>query len=395
MTIQAVCAGLSATREPGVWFDTAGYDAETLSPLLERIADPPFSAILLYPEKAHKIHQAAPGRLRRVLQIDSVAELRSAVEAGWLRAPDEPSWIVASRSVEVLEEAPAHQFERCLRAEVASAGELRDAIELGRRYRWLLLQLKDVTNIPLELAIATLQGGSTSLVRIVSDPQDVDGAILSLGVMESGPDCVMFSPRTAGALDDFLERLKSCRSGKLILSTGTVLRTSPAGMGHRSCVDLVTMFTKTEGMLVGSTSHGGLLCCPEVFPMPYMDLRPFRVNAGAIHSYVYGPGGRTNYLSELRAGSPAMVVGLDGSTRNSRVGRVKTEVRPLRLIEVGFAEDAILNLFLQDDWHVRIYSDRGQPICLSDMKPGDRVLGHLGRPGRHVGIRVDETILER
>ena len=135
-------------REPGVWFDTAGDDAATLSPLLERIADPPFSAILLYPEKAHDIHRAAPARLRRALQIDSVAELRSVVETDWLRAHDQPSWIVASRSVEVLEEVPAHQFECCLRAEVASAGELRDAIELGRRYRWLLLQLKDVTNIP-------------------------------------------------------------------------------------------------------------------------------------------------------------------------------------------------------------------------------------------------------
>jgi 3-dehydroquinate synthase II/3-amino-4-hydroxybenzoic acid synthase len=109
------------------------------------------------------------------------------------------------------------------------------------------------------------------------------------------------------------------------------------------------MFAKTEGMLVGPTSHGGLPCCPEVFPMPHMDLRPFRINAGTIYSYVYGPGGRTNYLSGLRAGTPAMVVGLDGSIRNSRLGRVKTEVRPLRLIEVGFGEDVILNLFLQDD----------------------------------------------
>jgi 3-amino-4-hydroxybenzoic acid synthase len=170
-----------------------------------------------------------------------------------------------------------------------------------------------------------------------------------------------------------------------------MLRASPAGMGNRSCIDLVTMFAKTEGMLVGSISHGGPLCCPEVFPMLYMDLRPFRINAGGIYSYVYGPGGRTNYNSELRAGTSATVIGLDGSIRNSRVGRVKTEVRPLRPIEVGFGEDVVLNLFLQDDWHVTIYSERGQPICLSDLKP-DPVLNHLGKPGRHVGICVDETI---
>ncbi|RVJ22242.1 3-dehydroquinate synthase II [Sinorhizobium medicae] len=395
MTIHHASAGLSAKSDPGVWFDTAAEDAATLGPLLERVAGPPFSAILLYPNNAEQIDQTAPGRLRRVLQVDSVADLANAAETARLSASGQPSWIVASRSAEVLEEASAHQFERCLRAEVANAGELRDAIALGRRYPWLLLQLKDVTNIPLELAIATLQGTSTRLVRIISDPLDVDGAVLSLGVMESGPDCLMFSPRTTGALDAFLERLESLRLDKLPLSTGTVLRTSPMGMGHRSCVDLVTIFDKNEGMLVGSTSHGGLLCCPEVFPMPYMDLRPFRVNAGAVHSYVYGPGGRTNYLSELRAGTPAMVVGIDGTTRTSRVGRVKTEIRPLRLIEVGFKEDVVLNLFLQDDWHVRIYSDRGQPICLSDLKAGDRILGHLGKAGRHVGLRIDETIVER
>jgi 3-dehydroquinate synthase II/3-amino-4-hydroxybenzoic acid synthase len=43
-------------------------------------------------------------------------------------------------------------------------------------------------------------------------------------------------------------------------------------------------------------------------------------------------------------------------------------------------------LFLQDDWYVTIYSERCWPIWLSDLKLGDRVLGHLGKPGRHVRI---------
>jgi 3-dehydroquinate synthase II/3-amino-4-hydroxybenzoic acid synthase len=52
-------------------------------------------------------------------------------------------------------------------------------------------------------------------------------------------------------------------------------------------------------------------------------------------------------------------------------------------------------LFLQDDWHVTISSERCWSICLSDLKLGDRVLGHLENPGRHVRICVDETIFER
>jgi 3-dehydroquinate synthase II/3-amino-4-hydroxybenzoic acid synthase len=165
-------------------------------------------------------------------------------------------------------------------------------------------------------------------------------------------------------------------------------------MGHRSCIDLATIFEPDEGMIVGSTSQGGLLCCPEVFFLPYMELRPFRVNAGGVHSYVYAMNDRTNYLSELKAGSPAMIVGIDGRTREVPVGRIKTEIRPLRLIEVQFESGERANIIMQDDWHVRVFSKEGQPLNITVLKPGDKVLGHIATPGRHVGLPVDETIQE-
>jgi 3-dehydroquinate synthase II/3-amino-4-hydroxybenzoic acid synthase len=76
------------------------------------------------------------------------------------------------------------------------------------------------------------------------------------------------------------------------------------------------------------------------------------------------------------------------------VGRVKTEVRPLRLIEVEFASSEKVNVLMQDDWHVRVFGEDGKPRNITELKAGDRVLGHRARPGRHVGIRVDEHILE-
>src|SRR5262249_31200254 len=153
---------------------------------------------------------------------------------------------------------------------------------------------------------------------------------------------------------------------------------------YRSCIDLATLFSPTEGMLVGSTSQGGILCCPEVFFLPYMELRPFRVNAGAVHSYVYNQGDRTDYMTELRAGSPVMIVDLHGKARKACVGRMKTEIRPLRLIEVEFAGGERVNVLMQDDWHVRIFSEQGTPLNITELKPGDRVLGHVAKPGRHV-----------
>jgi 3-amino-4-hydroxybenzoic acid synthase len=147
-------------------------------------------------------------------------------------------------------------------------------------------------------------------------------------------------------------------------------------------------------MLVGSTSQGGILCCAEVFYLPYMDLRPFRVNAGAVHSYVYNLDNRTNYMTELRAGSSVMVVDTQGRARRAYVGRVKTEVRPLRLIEAEFRSGQRVNVIMQDDWHVRIFSAESTPLNITELKPGDKILGHCADPGRHVGIKVDEHIVE-
>jgi 3-dehydroquinate synthase II/3-amino-4-hydroxybenzoic acid synthase len=377
------------------WYDTTGRDADSLSSILSRISGAPFDAVVLYPANAVELCRMIPARLRCILQLDTLPMFHEALQTACLPSGPHDRWIVSSTSTEVLDAAQARQLACCLRVTVTSGAELHGAIERGRRYPWLLLSLRDVTNIPLELAVATLQGSGTKLIKEISDPDNVDDAIVSLGVMEKGADGVMFSPRAHEPLDRFLERLDEAKLGTMAMSVGTVRRTAPVGMGHRSCVDLITMFGPREGLLVGSTSQGGLLCCPEVFPMPYMDLRPFRVNAGAIHSYIYGLDGKTNYLSELRAGVSAMVVGLDGTTRPSTVGRIKTEIRPLRLIEVEFGEGVWVNLFLQDDWHVRIFSDDGRPICLSDLRAGDRVLGHVASPGRHVGIKITETIVER
>jgi 3-dehydroquinate synthase II/3-amino-4-hydroxybenzoic acid synthase len=212
--------------------------------------------------------------------------------------------------------------------------------------------------------------------------------------MEVGADGVMYSPTDHALLDQLTARLDGVEAPGVTIETGTIIRSAPVGMGFRSCLDLATLFSPDEGMLVGSTSQGGILCCPEVFFLPYMELRPFRVNAGAVHSYVYNVGDRTDYMTELRAGSAVQIVGVDGRARKAVVGRVKTEVRPLRLIEVEFPGQRRVNVIMQDDWHVRVFSAEGKPFNITELKPGDKVLGHVAKPGRHVGIRVDERIIE-
>ncbi|HYH03796.1 MAG TPA: 3-dehydroquinate synthase II, partial [Bacillota bacterium] len=173
-----------------------------------------------------------------------------------------------------------------------------------------------------------------------------------------------------------------------------VTLTRHVGMGWRSCVDTTGLMTQEEGMLVGSTSAGGILVCSETHYLPYMNLRPFRVNAGAVHSYIWMPDNNAGYLSEQEAGSRVLCVNWRGETRELTVGRVKTEIRPLLLIK-GEADGCELNVIVQDDWHIRLMGADGKPKNATLIQPGDLLLGYVCKQGRHVGISVAETIIER
>jgi 3-amino-4-hydroxybenzoic acid synthase len=376
------------------WFDSASLDHASAD-LLERVVAAGYSALVVYPGNAERFVDALPERMLRVLHVADEKEYNAVVEQELIPQGDvRRSWVVSSDDGEVLSRAARDGVATCLRMSAHDQASLLIAIGQGRAHRYLCMRFPDPTNIPLELVIASLQGSHTVVIKEVTDPDDAEDAVVALGVMEVGSDGVLFSPVRQEALDHFAGALDEVAAPTVAISVATVIRTAPIGMGHRACIDLATLFEPTEGMLVGSTSQGGILCCPEVFFLPYMELRPFRVNAGAIHSYVYGTGNRTNYMSELKAGSPAMIVGVDGRIREVPVGRIKTEIRPLRLIEAEFEGGEKINVIMQDDWHVRIFSEDGKPLNITELKPGDRVLGHLSSPGRHVGIPVDETIEE-
>lgn len=76
------------------------------------------------------------------------------------------------------------------------------------------------------------------------------------------------------------------------------------------------------------------------------------------------------------------------------VGRTKTEIRPLLLIEATFPRNRKANIIMQDDWHVRIFSDESKPLNVTELKAGEKILGFGTESGRHVGLKVDELIIE-
>ncbi|CAM8987627.1 unnamed protein product [Rhodiola kirilowii] len=156
-----------------------------------------------------------------------------------------------------------------------------------------------------------------------------------------------------------------------------------------------------EGLLVGSYARGLFLVHSECLESNYIASRPFRVNAGPVHSYVAVPGGRTMYLSELKAGKEVIVVDQMGRQRTAIVGRVKIETRPLILVEAKIDSDGTLySILLQNAETVALISPcqgNGQnkvAIPVTSLKVGDLVNIRLQGGARHTGIEIQEFIME-
>jgi len=148
-----------------------------------------------------------------------------------------------------------------------------------------------------------------------------------------------------------------------------------------------------EGMLIGSQASGMFLVNSESDDSPYVAARPFRVNAGAVHSYIK-IGDKTRYLSELRTGDTVTIVDSKGKQRDGIVGRIKIESRPLMLIEAK-AGDRTLSVILQNAETIKLVGKDGNPISVAKLKKGDEVLVHLEEGARHFGKKIEETIIEK
>lgn len=366
-------------ESPEIWFDLAS-GAPADPQILAKALHSPISGLLVRPSDGAPVEIS--DRVRRGWLIQGEGELA--------RVSD-PGEMVVSPSFDVVSQARSRGHPVGILWRVCDAATLEKACELLAQVDYLFLKLVDETNIPLELVLARAQ---PTRVRVIKSVETVEEALVALGVLEHGCHGILLAPRDLESVARIAHELTARPTHRLDLVEAEIVGLQYAGMGHRACVDTTTLMATDEGMIVGSTSSGGLLACSEVHPLPYMNTRPFRVNAGAIHSYLWGPGQLAGYLTDLSAGSEVLAVSTSGEARAVRVGRVKIEVRPLLKIE-AVSGDVSVNLFAQDDWHVRIFGADGRPSGVTTLKPGDKVLGYVCEPGRHVGIKISETIVEQ
>ena len=182
-------------------------------------------------------------------------------------------------------------------------------------------------------------------------------------------------------------------SPKENLSEVTVVSIRPVEMGDRVCIDTCSMMSPGEGMLIGSYSNCLFLIQSESEDNGYVASRPFRVNAGAVHSYMEVPGGGTRYLSEIKGGDPVLLCDENGNTRVASVGRCKVEKRPLLMVTAtdGKKEYTVM---LQNAETIKMVGSKGS-VSVTKLKSGDKVLAKIETGGRHFGMAIEETISEK
>ncbi len=240
--------------------------------------------------------------------------------------------------------------------------------------------------IPVENLLA--MGGGTLLLNAAS-AGEID---LALGILEKGVTGVVIlsvDPQEVRSLTAMVKKTAEFVSLKAARVDGI----SQAGMGDRVCVDTCTFMTRGEGMLLGNSSGFLFLVQAETEQNPYVAPRPFRVNAGPVHSYIRVPGGRTRYLSELGAGERVLVFGPDGKAQEATVGRAKIERRPLVLIEAS-CEGYSGSILLQNAETIRLTRPDGEAVSVARLKAGDSVLIAAESTGRHFGMKIEEKIFE-
>ena len=361
-----------------VWFDGREVSLERQD-IWGLINNSPIQKVVVSAEQRRSGHYP--------LKTELITEIRNIEHLDDITGGD----TVLSADQSLLDSAKHRGYKTCIFISVEGRKALEQSWQDALKYDYVLVDFDLPTNIPLELIIARLQSSDTALLKRVTTFSEME---VVFGVLEKGSDGVLFAGTNINEIIKVSEYLAAQDIHNIELYPLTVSSIQNVGMGFRACIDTTGMMTQEEGMIVGSTSHGGILICSETHYLPYMNLRPFRVNAGAIHSYVWMPNDSAEYLSDLAAGSRALCVDTAGKARELTVGRVKIEVRPLLLIK-GTAAGKEINVIVQDDWHIRLMGADGQPKNASLIRPGDELLAYVCEPGRHVGIKVNETIIEK
>ncbi|HEX3043533.1 MAG TPA: 3-dehydroquinate synthase II [Bacillota bacterium] len=371
-----------------LWFDARDLIKEDTTKILPVIFNHGFDGVMITVGQSDMV-DTWPRKIKLLLFIEkeNAKDILDCIN----KYKEQRAIIVFSRNEKILKDEAFHDVERGIFSSVDDKESMEKVIALSEDYKNCIIEFSSDTNIPLELILAHSQKNQSKICKKVNHSDD--GWIATM-TMEMGSYAVLLQTNDINDIINLKLKLDKLENISLLIEELTVKEVKHVGMGDRVCIDTTSNLNKDEGMIIGSTSNGGILVSSETHFLPYMDLRPFRVNAGALHSYVWCSGNTTKYLSELKAGEEVLAVNSKGISRVVTVGRVKMERRPMLLIKAESSSGVSVNAFVQDDWHIRVISANGEVKNSTYLKDGDIVLGYITKPGRHIGVEINESIVE-
>ena len=260
---------------------------------------------------------------------------------------------------------------------------------------WILVRCSDWTMIPLENLVAVSRGSGTRIAVAIANEIDLAGAAFAL---EHGVDAILITEDLWGAAREMAESREpssdSSDSAPASITTAAITSIESGGVGERVCIDLIERLDDDEGIAIGSVVEVLCLVHGETIPSGYVPTRPFRVNAGAVHSYVLMADGSTRYLSELSAGENVAIISSDGSRRSATIGRLKIERRPFLLVRY-LSGDSEGNIIAQQAETVRLITPSGGQISITDATAGDEISVLCDRRMRHMGLALEGRMVEK
>jgi len=294
----------------------------------------------------------------------------------------------------IVEEAKVEDVKKLGRIQVVAENEFKfiqitnkqdeeKVVEQAKAGQTVILG-QDTEIIPIENILAQTE-------NVGQEVSSLEEAKTALGILEKGVSILVVLANGANQLKEIVKAAKLSQ-GDLELTLAEITNIQPIGLGHRVCVDTTSILKTGQGMLVGNSSRFTFLVHAETEVNPYVAPRPFRINAGAVHSYTFLPGDKTAYLEELKPGTEILIVNENGQTELAVVGRIKTEIRPLLLVEAK-VEDVQGKVIIQNAETIRLVGEKG-PVSVVQLQPGDKVKVRLDQAGRHFGMRIQENIIE-
>jgi 3-dehydroquinate synthase II len=257
------------------------------------------------------------------------------------------------------------------------------ALSLSKK---VVVRGRDWMIIPLENLLSRTK-------NLFVEIHDLKEGQTALSILEKGVDGVVIDNPDPNGVRQMIHAFRG-GSEKIEFFNAKIKRIESLGTGDRVCVDTCSAMALGEGMLIGNSSQALFLVHSESVENPFVNARPFRVNAGPVHAYIRLANGETKYLSEVQSGDQVLIVNFKGASYPAVVGRAKVEKRPLVLVEAE-GNGQPFSIILQNAETIRLTAPSGEAVSLVDLKEGDEVLVYRERAGRHFGVKIDETIVER